>query len=136
VNAWVPSTSSPNGTILVVGQMMYDPSGAISAGNGITIFTNQTANGSGPWSTMTAPVQVPDAFNNYCPNYSSPLLPSADGRGLLEFASDYAGATCTMFYATAPIPGGAAAQATVQAGALHVTANKSAVAGKNSSTAR
>lgn len=108
-NTWAPSATSPNGTILVIGQMMYDSSGSVSKGNGITIFTNHTADGSGTWGTMPAPVQVPAAYNNYCPNYSSPLLPSADGSNLLEFASDYVGSICTMFYGSGPILAGVAA---------------------------
>ena len=108
-NTWAPSAASPNGTILLVGQMMYDAPGSVSAGNGITIFTNHTADGSGPWGTMPAPVQVPTAYNNYCPNYSSPLLPSLDGSAVLEFASDYVGTVCTMFYGSGPILAGVAA---------------------------
>lgn len=106
-STWAPSATSPNGTILLVGQMMYDSNGSVSAGNGITVLANHSADGSGAWTTMPAPVQVPTAYNNYCPNYSSPLLPSADGMTVLELASDYVGSTCTMFYATAPILAGA-----------------------------
>lgn len=108
-NTWAPSAASPNGVILLVGQMMYDKSGSISAGNGMTIFTNHTADGSGTWSTIPAPVQVPTAYNNYCPNYSSPLLPSSDGSSVLEFASEYVGSVCTMFYGSGPILAGIAA---------------------------
>lgn len=107
-NVWSPSATSVNGTILLVGQMMYDASGSLSSGNGVTIFTNHSADGSGTWSTMSAPVQVPTAFNNYCPNYSSSLLPSVDGSSVLEFASDYVGSTCTMFFNSGPILAGTA----------------------------
>jgi len=105
-NAWAPSATSRNGTILVVGQMMFDGSGTVSSGNGITIFTNHSSDGSGSWSTMPAPVQVPNAYNDYCPNYSSPLLPSLGGTSVLELASKYVGTTCTMFFATGPIIAG------------------------------
>jgi len=130
-NTWSPSAASVNGTILLVGQMMYDPSGSVSASNGITIFTNHSADGSGTWSTMPAPVQVPTAFGNYCPNYSSPLLPSTDGSSVLELASDYVGTICTMFYGSGPILAGvvtpaitvASAASTVTAYPLQVTVN-------------
>ena len=105
-NAWAPSATSKSGTILLVGQMMFDSSGTVSSGNGITIFTNHSSDGSGAWGTMPAPVRVPNAYNNYCPNYSSPLLPSLDGTSVLEFASQYVGTTCTMFFATSPIIAG------------------------------
>lgn len=107
-STWAPSAASANGTLLLVGQMMYDSNGSVSAGNGITIFTNHSLDGTGPWGTMPAPVQVPTAYNNYCPNYSSPLLPSVDGSTVLEFASDYVGGVCTMFYGTGPIQAGTA----------------------------
>ncbi len=102
-NAWAASATSSSGTILVIGQVMLNSSGTVSSGNGVTIFTNHSPDGSGPWSTMPAPVHIPDAYDNYCPNYSSPMLPSTDGASVLEFASDYVGTTCTMFYATGPI---------------------------------
>lgn len=104
-NAWAPSASA-NGTILLIGQMMYESNNSISAGNGLTIFTNHSADGSGAWSTMPAPVQVPNAYDNYCPNYSSPLLPSLDGQSVLEFASDYNGSTCEMYHAQGPVLAG------------------------------
>jgi hypothetical protein len=102
-NAWAPSAAFKNGTILLVGQMMYESNNQVSPGNGATIFINHSADGSGPWSTMPAPVQVPNAYDNYCPNYSSPLLPSVDGQRVLEFASAYSGPACRMYYATGPI---------------------------------
>ena len=105
-NAWAPSVASANGTILLVGQMMYDSDGQVSSGNGVTILTNHTVDGTGAWSTMPAPVQVPNAYNNYCPNYSSPLLPSVDGQSVLELASAYNGSTCEMYYGTGPILAG------------------------------
>ncbi len=108
-NAWAPSAASANGTLLLVGQMMYDSNGTVSAGNGVTILTSHSADGSGTWGTMPAPVKVPTAYNNYCPNYSSPLLPSVDGSTVLEFASDYVGSVCTMFYGTGPIIAGTVA---------------------------
>jgi hypothetical protein len=105
-NTWASSVTSSNGTILLTGQMMYESSGSVSSGNGITIFTNHSTDGSGTWSTMTAPVQVPTAYDNYCPNYSSPLLPSTDGMNVLEFASDYVGSVCTMYYGSGAIIAG------------------------------
>ena len=99
VNVWAPSTSSTNGTILLVGQMMYNNNG-VSPGNGVTIFTNHSSDGSGPWTAMPAPVKVPDAYDNYCPNYSSALLPSVDGTSVLELASDYSGSICQTYFAT------------------------------------
>jgi len=99
VNACSLSASSTNGTILVVGQMLYDNNG-VSPGNGVTLFTNHSPDGSGPWTAVPAPVEVPDAYDNYCPNYSSALLPSVVGTSVLELASDYSGSVCQTYFAT------------------------------------
>ena len=90
------------GELLVVGQVLVESNGATSAQNGELIFVNSGADGSGSWSTITAPVPVTDSFTNpysSCPNYSSALLPSADGTSLLEMASDFnAGGNCQTYY--------------------------------------
>ncbi len=98
VNAWALSASSTNGTILVVGHMLYDNNG-VSPGNGVTLFTNHSPDGSGPGTAVPAPVKVPDAYDNYCPSYSSDVLPSVDGKSLLELASDYSGSICQTCFA-------------------------------------
>lgn len=108
-NAWAASAGNANGSILVTAQMMYEANGTLSAGNGSTIFVSHSADGSGPWTTMTAPIKVPGAYDNYCPNYSSPLLPATDGLTVLEFSSDYVGTTCVMYYGSGSIAGGTAA---------------------------
>ena len=99
-NVWDPS-----GPLLLIGQVMFESNGSVSSGNGQTIFYNYSSDGSGPWDTMPAPVQVPDASNNPCPNYSSELLPSTDGSTLLELASNFDGYNaCRNYYSTSPWP--------------------------------
>lgn len=96
--------------LVLVGQLLQEPDGSIAAGNGATLMVNER-DGDGPWREVAAPVAVPDAFNNYCPNYSSTLVPSTDGRSILEIATDYAeDGECKAYYATgrlgsAPIGG-------------------------------
>ena len=100
-NAWSPSVISSNGSLLLVGQVLYESNGSVSSQNGQVLFVNNSADGSGYWYTIAAPVQVPTAYDNYCPNYSSPLLPSADGTTLLEMASDYNSANqCVTYFAS------------------------------------
>lgn len=94
---------SPDGKILLSGQLLQNPDGSSSKGNGTTLMVN-LANGRGNWYEVPAPVKVPDAYNNYCPNYSSPLLPLADGRKVLEIATDRDAGECRAYYATGPIP--------------------------------
>jgi hypothetical protein len=104
VNVWTTSSGSTNGKLLIVGQVLYESNGAISSHNGQLIFVNSAVDGSGPWSTLTAPVLVPTAYDNYCPNYSSALLPSIDGSTLLELASYYnSGGVCMTYYGTGPL---------------------------------
>lgn len=98
VNAWSPSVISSNGALLLVGQVMYESNGSVSASNGEVLFANTGVDGAGTWYTITAPVQVPDAYDNYCPNYSSALLPATDGSSILELASDYNNGGCITYY--------------------------------------
>ncbi|TDC69412.1 sialidase family protein [Streptomyces hainanensis] len=103
--AWAPAPDgSPNGRIVLVGQMLLNRDGTTAAGNGRTVLVN-AANGEGPWEAIASPVTVPAPYANYCPNYSSPLLPSADGRRLLQIATDWDGDVCRPYYATGPLGG-------------------------------
>jgi hypothetical protein len=100
-NAWSKSSKSGNGAILLIGQMLYQPNGTVDPDNGKVIFVNYSADGSGPWSTIKSPVEVPTAYDNYCPNYSSSLLPSTNGKSLLELASDYdSSGVCLTYFNT------------------------------------
>ncbi len=88
--------------VLLSGQVLYSADGTVSPSNGQLLLTSTLVDGSGPWHTTPAPVKVPGAYDNYCPNYSSALLPVADG--LLELASDYDEAhMCTSYFATRPV---------------------------------
>jgi hypothetical protein len=100
-NIWSPSPLSANGVLLVVGQVLHNADGSVAAQNGTVIFENALLDGSGPWRPLTAPVEVSNSYDNFCPNYSSALLPTQDGAGLLEFASDYyALKQCGTFFST------------------------------------
>ena len=94
----VVDDGTATGTIVLVGQL-YFTSGGEDPASGSTLLTN-SAGGSGAWQRADAPVQVPDAYDNYCPNYSSALLPTADGSGIIEIATDYVGTECRAYYAT------------------------------------
>jgi hypothetical protein len=109
--AWVDNRTA-NGRLLLVGQMLFNTAGGVSGGNGHTLFVN-TEGGSGGWYEITAPVSVPDPYDNYCPNYSSTLVPSADGIRALEIATGYAGTTCQAYFGTASITGTAATDTAV-----------------------
>lgn len=104
-NIWSPSPVSPNGVILVVGQVLHNADNSVAPQNGKVLFLNALLDGSGPWSIVEAPVQVPNSYDNFCPNYSSALLPVQDGAALLELASDYyAIRECGMYFDTKSWP--------------------------------
>ena len=105
-----PNIAYGGNKLFLVGQVLNNANGSLAAGNGQTVFVN-TQNGTGAWSTITAPVAVPGAFDNFCPNYSSALLASVDGASLLELASDYDGNVCKPYYAIGAA-GGASPTAT------------------------
>jgi hypothetical protein len=103
--AWAPAPGGgPNGRILLIGQQLLNRDGTPAADSGRTILAN-TENGAGPWYEIEAPVRVTAPTATYCPNYSSPLLPSADGRTVLEIATDWDGDVCRPYVATGPLTG-------------------------------
>ncbi|GGS14258.1 MULTISPECIES: RICIN domain-containing protein [Streptomyces] len=103
--AWAPAPDGgANGRLLLIGQRLLDKDGSVAAESGRTILAN-TENGSGPWYEIEAPVNVSDPQINYCENYSSPLLPSADGRQVLQIATDFDGTVCKPYFATGPVTG-------------------------------
>jgi hypothetical protein len=104
-NVWAPQENLLHGEILLIGQVMLESNNQVSAQNGETIFASWvTDNGISPWITIQSPIQVPDARDNSCPNYSSALLPSLDGRSVLELASDYNNTgQCETYFATGGI---------------------------------
>lgn len=90
-----------SGQVLLVGQVLYEADGSVSAQNGRLLFTRSLADGVKAWGTKVAPVAVPTAYDNYCPNYSSALMPVRGG--LLELATDYDAAhQCTSYFAILP----------------------------------
>lgn len=98
--AWAPTPGGgANGRILLVGQRLLNRDGTVAAGSGRVLLTN-TQNGAGPWQEMPSPVTVPNPGVNPCQNYSSPLLPSANGSQVLEIATDYDGTVCRAYFAT------------------------------------
>ena len=100
-NVWSPSVLGINGALLLMGQQMFDSTGAVDPNGGSQMFVNLSSDGSGPWYTIAAPVTVPNPTDNYCPNYSTALLPATDGSNILELASAYnSNNQCVGYYAS------------------------------------
>ncbi|WP_033291144.1 sialidase family protein [Amycolatopsis jejuensis] len=91
----------PNGVRLVmVGQIYTNAKGAVQPGNGETLLANDNL-GAGNWYPLPAPIRIDGIFNNFCPNYSSTLLPVDDGRNVLEIATQWADG-CQAFFGKGP----------------------------------
>jgi hypothetical protein len=106
--SWLDNGTA-NGRLLLVGQMLYNADGTVAPGNGSTILVN-TEKGTGGWFEVPAPVSVPAPYANYCPNYSSALLPAVGGASVLEIATSYADdGACKPYFATGSVLGSQAA---------------------------
>jgi len=93
----------PNGTrILMVGQIYTNPGGDPLPSNGQVLLANDNF-GAGNWYEVPAPVRISGIYNNYCPNYSSTLLPVDGGANVLEIASEYVDGVCTAFFGKGPL---------------------------------
>jgi hypothetical protein len=100
--AWSPGPG-PRGTILLSGQMMSNVDGQMTPDTGRTVLANDEL-GNGQWYKIPAPIPINDVVDDICKNYSSPLLPSPDGRSVMEAATDLDSAgVCRSYYATAPL---------------------------------
>ena len=103
-------TVMPDGAILLAAQLIETPQLTLGARNGRVLLVNRAGNPATLWRTIPAPVPVPGACSEtcrkyrWCSNYSSALLPSENGRQVLEFASSWTGSACMTSYAWTPWP--------------------------------
>ncbi|MFF0147238.1 hypothetical protein ATK36_2748 [Amycolatopsis sulphurea] len=92
----------PNGVRLVmVGQIYTNAFGKPQPGNGQTLLVNDDL-GEGTWYPMPGPILITGIYNNFCPNYSSTLLPVDDGKNVLEIATEY-NLGCKAYYGKGPL---------------------------------
>jgi hypothetical protein len=93
----------PNGVrIVMVGQIYTDAQGRPQPGNGQVLLANDDF-GSGDWYELPAPVHITGVRNDFCPNYSSTLLPVDDGANVLEIATEYDHGRCQAYFGKGPI---------------------------------
>jgi hypothetical protein len=93
-------TVLPDGRLAVIGQLLFDNQNRPAPGNGRVYFVGT---GRGTWTEHPAPVPVPEAVNDPCPNYSSQLLPLPDGT-LLGAALRPGPAGCRLYVGRGPGP--------------------------------
>jgi hypothetical protein len=99
---------APNGTsrgrVILMGQMLMSANGKVDPGNGRTVFVSENGGADG-WYEAPAPVPVPGARDDNCPNYHPAGVASLDGASLIGFASDYvAEGVCHTSWATIGLP--------------------------------
>ena len=100
---WLPG-GGPDGTLLLSGQLLIvDPGLVPLPQTGRTLMMNTTG-GAGNWLEIPAPFALENVYDNYCPNYSSPLLGSPDGQRVLELASNYDGPLCKPYFGSGLVP--------------------------------
>ncbi len=102
--AW-SSAPGQEGRLFLVGQVTLEASGQVAAENGNFVMANAEA-GKNFWYGIPAPAPVvPAPYDNFCPNYSSALVPLDDGAVGLEVSSRWDGAICRSYFARGPLLG-------------------------------
>lgn len=97
--AWAPGTGM-FGRLFLIGQVLTLGSGRAAPASGRILLTNDRR-GAGAWTETPAPLAMPVPARDACSNYSSALLPSADGTRLLEVGTRYdSDNACHAYYAT------------------------------------
>jgi hypothetical protein len=84
--------------------MAYDGLGQVAPENGNLVLAN-AERAYAYWYPLAAPVAVAAPDSNFCPNYSSTLLPLDDGRAALEIASRWDGNAYRSYFARGPLLG-------------------------------
>lgn len=116
--AWAPGPG-PNGRLLLAYQMLGNDNGGFAPGNGRTLMVNDRPSDlSSGWREFPSPVQIKYNQGSTCRNFSPSLVPTLDGRSVIEVTTDfekYVGGPCEAYFGTAPIePGGAGIERTLQ----------------------
>lgn len=92
------------GRLVTVGQILSTADNEDASGNGSTVFSTG-GTPKGRWQSGPAPVRISKPYDNYCPNYSSDLVPMPVRENLLELATGYdADGICTTYFATGRLP--------------------------------
>jgi hypothetical protein len=71
------------------------------------LLVNDDVETGAEWHMVPAPIGLaaPPAVSNWCQNYSTPLLPSADGTRLLLMQTDSTGdGGCAARFGSGPLP--------------------------------
>lgn len=92
----------PNGVrIVMVGQIFTNAAGVPQDRNGRVLLANDDF-GAGNWYELLAPLHIVGIHNNFCPNYSSTLLPVDGGKNVLQISTEY-NLGCKAYFAKGPL---------------------------------
>lgn len=91
-----------SGGLVLVGQLLENAAQQQVTGSGGTLMV-ASGDGRGAWVEVRAPLQVSSVYDNYCPNYSTSLLPSSDGSGVQMVATAWVGQLCAAFHGSGPL---------------------------------
>lgn len=89
--AWTAAAGQPHGVLALIGQIVSADSASVDvSATGQVLFVNDSGDGSGDWRMVPAPIGLASAplVTSWCQNYSTPLLPSADGTQVLLVQTD------------------------------------------------
>jgi hypothetical protein len=100
---WAPAAGRAGGALLLIGQLVATADGGVdAANNGQALLVDDSGSGNGPWQLATTPIGLASApaVGNTCQNYSTAMLPSADGTRLVMMQTDFGadGSTCVARY--------------------------------------
>ena len=94
-----------DGRLLTIGQMTYTDDGEVAPGNGNVVLYNEQASARG-WQSTEAAVTINDPYDNYCPNYSSALVPMHERNEVLGLSSAYdEQGVCSTYFRVVDLPG-------------------------------
>lgn len=103
---WTPQ-GGDDGTVLVSGKTLRETSSREQApGSGKVILANTNLDGTGNWTPVSAPLwfRTSEDTGNTSVGWTTPLLPSPNGKQLLEMTSTYLGPERTEIrYAKRPL---------------------------------
>jgi hypothetical protein len=106
--AWTGAPGRATGGFVLIGQIVAgDGAGVDVSANGRAFLLNERADGGGEWRLAAAPIGLASApqASNWCQNYSTPLLPSPDGRQILMMQTDStAQGGCEARFGRGPLP--------------------------------
>lgn len=94
---WIDNGTN-NGLLVIAGQVVLNSNNSIASNNGKTFVVNDN-NGVGTWREMASPLFTPSGGTEACNNYSTQLIPSQNGKDIIQIANR----NCRMLVGKSPL---------------------------------